>query len=283
MKNSTQYIEENKLDLRELFYVLKRKKKLISLVTVLFTLLALVYSFLIAKPIYEVKAVLEVGQIHEKPIDNINNIQQKLSYEYQVNVKGKKIELPRVKTISIEKKSDRIISIIIQGNNNDEAVAYIQTVIDKIERQYKEKTNAYINQQKELIKLTQHNIKENTTNLEQLKKELNNYKQKIISLKSKDAALAGIYALQIGQQETQLQQIRKYISTLNNKEQMLKFSITPLSMNPTHIIGNIETLDNPVKPKKKLIVIVAFLVGLMLSIFLAFFLEFVRRMKEEEK
>ena len=30
-------------------------------------------------------------------------------------------------------------------------------------------------------------------------------------------------------------------------------------MKPTHIVGEIETLEKPIKPKKKLIVIVAFI------------------------
>ena len=84
MQNNTQYIEEDKIDLRELFSVLKRRKKLIWSVMALFTLLALVYVF-IAKPVYEVKTMIEVGQIDAKPIDDINDIKQKLSYEYQVN------------------------------------------------------------------------------------------------------------------------------------------------------------------------------------------------------
>jgi len=37
-----------------------------------------------------------------------------------------------------------------------------------------------------------------------------------------------------------------------------------------------------VKPKKALIIIVAFITGLMFSIFLAFFLAFLRGLKEEK-
>ena len=281
--NNSQTIQNEVIDIRELFSVLKKRKKLIWSMTALFTILAIVYAFFIAKPVYEVKTMIEVGQIDAKPIDNINDIQQKLSYEYQVNVKGKKIELPRVRAISISKKSDNIISVIIHGNNNEEATKYIQTVISKIETQYKEKTNAYANSQKKLIKLTQQDIKENHTNLIQMKKELDDYSQKIISLKSEDAALAGIYVLQIAQQQVQLHELNKYISELKNKEQELKLSITPFMMEPTHIVGEIETLEKPIKPKKKIIVIVAFITGLMLSIFLAFFLEFLRGMKKEEK
>ena len=116
-----------------------------------------------------------------------------------------------------------------------------------------------------------------------MKKELDIYSQKIISLKSEDAALAGIYALQIGQKQSEVQNLKKYLSSLKNKEQNLKLSLTPLKMKPTHIVGEIETLEKPIKPKKKLIVIVAFITGLMLSVFLAFFLEFIKGMKEEEK
>ena len=156
------------------------------------------------------------------------------------------------------------------------------TIIAKIEMQYKEKTDAYTTSQKELIKLIQDDIKENSSSLVEMKKELDQYSQKIVSLKSEDAALAGIYALQIGQKQIQLQDLKKYLSELKNKEQKLKLSITPLMMKPTHIVGQIETLEKPIKPKKKLIVIVAFITGLMLSVFLAFFLEFIRGSREKK-
>jgi len=283
MNQEQQYIQQDTIDLRELFAVLKRRKKMIAGVTGVLTILALVYAFFVAKPVYEVKTMIEVGQIDKKPIDNAHNIQQKLSYDYQVNVKGKKIELPRVKAISIPKKSNSIFSLTVHSNTNDEGVQYIQTVINKIETDYKEKTDAYIENQKELIELTQEDIKENTASLTQMKQELDKYSQKIISLKSEDAALAGIYGLQIGQKQTQLQDLKKYISELKAKEQELKLSITPLKMKPTHIVGEIETLEKSIKPKKKLIVIVAFITGLMLSVFLAFFLEFIAGMRREEE
>ncbi len=249
--------------------------------TALFTLLALVYVF-VAKPVYEVKTMIEVGQIDAKPIDDINDIEQKLSYEYQVNIKGLKRELPLVKIISTAKKSKSILSLTVHANSNEDGIKYIKTVISKIETQYKEKTDAYTKSQKESINLIQLDIVENSTSLLEMKRELDEYSQKIISLKSEDAALAGIYALQIVQKQSQLIELQKYISALKNKEQELKLSITPLMMKATHIVGEIATMDKPIKPKKALIVIVAFITGLMLSVFLAFFLEFLRGMKKED-
>ena len=280
MQNTTQYRQDEKIDPKELFRVLKKRKNLIWFMTILFTLFSLVYIF-ISTPVYEVKAMIQIGQVDEKPIDDVNNIKQKLIHQYDVNSKDKR-ELPIVKAISVPKKSTNIFALNIHANNNEEGIKYIQTVINKIETEYQEKTDAYEKNQKELIKLTKADIEENIKSLQLMKKELSEYNHKIITLKSEDAALAGIYALQIGQKNTELQELKKYISTLKAKEQVLKLSISPLVMSSTHVVGEIETLENPIKPKKALILIAAFITGLMFSIFLAFFLEFLKGVRNEE-
>lgn len=282
MENNTQYINEDKIDLRELFSIFKKRKKLIWSVTTFFTLIALIYIVL-ARPTYEVKAMIEIGQINAEPIDNINDIHQKLIYEYKVDVKGIKRELPLVKAVSTHKKAENILYLSIHGNSNEEGIKYIQTVINKIETQYKEKIDAYEQSQHALIELIQKDINDNIMNLAAMKKELSTYNQKIISLKSEDAALAGIYALQIGQKETEFQALKKYISKLKNEKEKLNLSLTPLMIKPTQIVGEIEVLDKPIKPKKVLIVIVTFITGVMLSIFLILFLEFLSWMKKEEE
>ena len=275
-------IQEDTIDLRELFAILKRRKRMIWSVTIVLTTLAIVYAFFIAKPVYEIKSMIEIGQIDDKPIDDIEDIQQKLAYEYKVNSKGIKKELPLVKSVSASKNSKSILSLTIHANNNSEGIKYIQTVIHNIEAQYQKKTDAYITNQKELIKTIQNEITQNNNTLKKMQQEITEYSNKIITLKHEDAALAGIYAMQIGQQQTPLLDLKKFISELNAKAQELQLSLTPLKIKSTHIVGEIETLENPVKPKKILITIVAFITGLMLSVFLAFFLEFIAGMKKEE-
>ncbi len=90
MQNNTQYIEEDKIDLRELFFILKRRKKLIWSITTLFTLLALIYIF-ISKPVYEAKSMIRTAEIDNKPVENVNDLKQSLEYIYQVNIKNKKL------------------------------------------------------------------------------------------------------------------------------------------------------------------------------------------------
>ncbi len=91
MEQTNNNTQNDVIDLRELFSVLKRRKKLIGIVTGLLTVLAIVYAFFIAKPIYEVTGIMEIARIDKKPVKNINNLKQRLISLYDVARKGKKI------------------------------------------------------------------------------------------------------------------------------------------------------------------------------------------------
>ena len=277
MGNNTQYIQQDTIDLRELFTILKKRKKLIWSITGLFTLIAIAYTIM-AKPVYEVKSMIEIGQIDGKPLDNINDIKQKLSYKYKIGIQK---EFPRVETISIPRNSKSILAINIRGYSNDEAIIFIKTVISYIKSTYQDKIKAYISDQKELINNIQKDIQNTTKTLQFLTKELNNYSQHKLALQEKDPILSSINAIQIAQSQTQLVDLQNLISELRKTEQELKLSLSPLKMKLTKVVGEIEVLEDPIKPKKKLIIAVAFITGLMLSVFLVFFLELIGKKEED--
>ncbi|GIU00850.1 capsular polysaccharide biosynthesis protein [Sulfurovum sp. TSL6] len=202
MQNNTQYIQEDKIYLRELFSILKKRKKLILGVTVLFTLLAVIYAFN-AKAIYQGQALIEIGEVvnenqvvndnHQKTIislDNINNLKN-------IVIQAKKIDA------TVPKNTNNLLILTSNGSDIEEINIHIQTAIDYILQRHKDKIKLY--------------------------------------------------------------------KGSNAKVRM------------TQTIGNIIISDKPIKPKKMLITIVAFITGLMFSIFLAFFIEFLQGIKEEEK
>ena len=277
---NTQNIQNDVIDLKELFGVISKRKRLIYSITILITLLAIAYAYVLAKPIYQVQAMIEVGKINEIPLDTTNEIKTKLEYLYGVSSK-KKRDYPRVKSINVGKKSKSVFSVAVEGHNNKEAISFIDKMVKKIEGEYAEKVNNYIDTQKELITLTQFDIRNTTENLLKVQKTLENYNQKILNLSVQDAALAGIYTIQISQNQVQAQALQSRISTLKAKEYTIKLSISPLRIKQTHIVGEVEILDSPVKPKKLLIIIVTFITALMFSVFLAFFLEFLHGLKKE--
>lgn len=67
---------------------------------------------------------------------------------------------------------------------------------------------------------------------------------------------------------------------LKERIDKLNYDITEQNIKNSEVVGDFIVKDYPVKPKKKLIVVVAFVTGLILSIFLVFFLEFIRGTKE---
>ena len=104
-------IQNDVIDLKELFGVISKRKKLIYSITILITLLAIAYAYLLAKPVYQVQTMIEVGKINETPLDTtLMRLKQKLEYLYGVTSK-KKRDYPRVKSITVGKKSKSVFSM----------------------------------------------------------------------------------------------------------------------------------------------------------------------------
>jgi len=282
-----QKIHNDVIDLKKLFAVISKSKKLIYSITIFVTLLAIIYAYILAKPVYQVQAMVEIGKINagtkdESTLDDIVDLKQKLEYRYGTKSK-KERNYPRVKSISVVKNSKSIFSIAVEGRSNEEAVRLIDSIVKKVEMDYSDKVNMYIKTKKELISITQTDIKDTNKNLSKLQKTLENYNQKVINLSVQDAALAGIYTIQISQNQEREQELQSLLSELKEKEYTMKLSISPLRIKPTHIVGEVEVLERPIKPKKLLIVIVTFITSLMFSVFLVFFLSFLSGLKDEKK
>ncbi|WP_024787503.1 GNVR domain-containing protein [Lebetimonas sp. JH369] len=67
----------------------------------------------------------------------------------------------------------------------------------------------------------------------------------------------------------------------NLKNQIVQINLALKNTFAAKEIGKPLMFDHPIKPKKKLIIILAFITGFILSIFLAFFIEFIKGFKEE--
>lgn len=274
------------IDLRDLFQIISKRKKLIGIVTLLFIVGAGLYSFS-AKPIYQVQAMIEIGKLKagtkdEKALDDIEYVKQKLEYIYGVKSK-KKREYPIIKAIKGSKKAKSIFIVVVEGRSNKQAVQFIEKIVQKIEAEYRTKVSRYIKTQKDLIALKKMDIERSNKNLSEIKKSIENYNKKIMNIRTEDAALSGIYTIQISQNQTQIQDLQERISKLKSKVYDLQLSITTLRIKQTQIVGKVEILDKPVRPKKVLIMVVSFITGLLFSIFLVFLLNFIAIFRRTEK
>ncbi len=356
--NNSQTIQNDDIDLRELFIILKKRKKLIASVTVLLTLLALIYAFFIAKPVYEVKSNVQIGYIGEDLIVNANTLTKKLNLVFS-----------GVSSITSNKRLENFIEIKTQARSNEEALKKNKEVVKYIQDLYQEKIDHYIltknysirNSKREISDLGNFQAKDiEGIRLQQMQKiarideKIKFYKNiKLVSIKTKikfhteklkaftqavnalyqsskkisDAALLAISSMQmvhyqdlILNSQNQIEDLKIEREIIHNetivdlqreKESInhktireldkvntnfankkikleekilqLNYDMSKQNMNNSRVAGEHVVKNKPKKPKKKLIVIVAFITGLMLSVFLAFFLEFIGNMRKEEE
>jgi uncharacterized protein involved in exopolysaccharide biosynthesis len=265
-----QYIpcEEDEIDLKEIIKTILKYKKFILIFTFSITLIAAIYAFT-KTPIYEIKSNIQAGYINISKNSNTTNKQYFLSpYALKIYIESKfdKSKLPNTNypkvSASIIKNTD-ILSISIDDYSNQKAKNYLNTIIKSINSKEEKKIKLY---KKSIL-----------SQIEILKQQIANIKKqiKILNQNLKNIKDINIYQLT-------LSQINKYQDTIVNlklKITSLKENISPLNIIKTHIIGNIEQSPYPIKPKKKLIIIIAFITSLILSIFLIFFIEFIKGLK----
>lgn len=277
----TEYIQEEKIDLRKLWSALVRRKTMIFILTVSLTILAIAYVLLV-KPVYEVRAALELAQINKKPVLDQIDLKQKLEYIFETNARGRKVEFPIVSSVDLPKGTSNIIVLKAQGYDNTSALEKLHEIVDLVVTIQNEELKSYTSVQKQKLELTQADIVRNDAVVVEIESTIKDYKKTLLHISKKDAALAGIYAIEVGKKEKELNDLRSRVYAMQSKAQDIELSISPMKIKEVKIIGKLEKSDFPIKPRKKLIVAAAFFAGLLLSIFLTFLLEFIQGVKKEE-
>ncbi|WP_457596920.1 Wzz/FepE/Etk N-terminal domain-containing protein [Hydrogenimonas sp.] len=275
--------EEDEIDLRELWKTLKKRKRTIWLTTGAIFALALVYLFF-ATSIYEAKALIRIGSISGKPLENVQSLKFSLERDYHVNDKNIKRELPYVQSVSIPKKSNDLLDIIVYGKDNASATGLLEGVKESILRKHRGLIEDYVSLKKELMTTKEKELeyyKERLEALQERNEETQKLLQKAIDSQNLDqvAALSTV----LTDNMTNITTLNNAIESIQNAIHNIEVTLSPLNIKPTQIVGGIVTYDHPVKPKTKLILAVSLITGLMLGVFLAFFMEFIANAKESEE
>ncbi len=77
-------------------------------------------------------------------------------------------------------------------------------------------------------------------------------------------------------------EIQTIPNLVNQIDKLKMYTLEPY-LRETHILGDILSTGNPVKPNKKMVLAVSLVAGLMLGVFLVFFLEFLRGSKKDDE
>jgi LPS O-antigen subunit length determinant protein (WzzB/FepE family) len=137
--NQQRYIEEDEIDLRELFLTLWKKKVFIVLLTFIVTVSSILYvNFKPYEPVYQGKLLVEIGEVFNK-----NNDSQLIDYPGNL---VKIIEENLAKdglTSLIPRNTNNLIEISVNSKNKSNIKDTLTSAYDFIVNRHNEKTKLY--------------------------------------------------------------------------------------------------------------------------------------------
>ena len=306
-----QYIQEDEIDLKELFITIWKRKIFIVLFTFFVTLLAIIYAYN-KTPIYEVKSYIELGFIDNKIIEEPAILEQKLKVVFGIdnNMMNNNPEEGIISSISQTKNIKNFLEIKTEAISNEiaiaknkEVLAYTQNLYNpKIENSKSLINNEILNIERQIdffenekIKMLNESIILSNSNLEKYNKEITElYKSNINTNDKTSSMIASVQIInyqnliinlqnQINSIEIEKQQIIKNIlPKMKASLDEIKFKLSEQNISNTRLVGDYIVNEYPSKPKKLLIIVVSFITGFIFSIFIVFFIQFVDNFRKEE-
>ena len=299
-------IQEDEIDLKELFKTIWAKKIFIVIFTLVVTILAGFYAYS-KTPIYEAKALLEIGEYKKNPVDDAVALEKKLSTIFIDMEKNLKDKTSEISNISVVKGLKNFLEIKSESTSNEEAKNEILKVLTFVQNEH-EKILDDIKKQKEMelrnidlqisdiksksVDLIDKKIENNIKNLKSLEEQLKQIDENLKKIDTLNPSLAALKLMEkrditnsintITIQNFELESKKDELLTttlykLEESKKIIELSLLPHNYKNTQIVGEIMTNDFPTKPKKKLIVAVAFVTGFIISIFLVFLFNFIKQ------
>ncbi|OCL96484.1 Wzz/FepE/Etk N-terminal domain-containing protein [Aliarcobacter thereius] len=254
------YIQEDEIDLRELFKIIWDKKNFIILFTLVVTILAGIYAYS-KTPIYEAKSIVRIGYIGEQIVEPSNIIEQKLKIIFNVD-NPQDSEEAIVTKIAVVKNVQNFIEISTESFSNEQAINKNKEVIEFLQKEYKHKIDEFILKTNINIKNIEDKIKY-ALDVEKidLQKNINKIKeQKLVRVEKeidllKNVELKAINKkLEFNQQKLKEYQndanrISKQISNDNTQNMLMSIQL----LNTQNLILNIQnTIENLIKERENL-------------------------------
>ncbi|MCT7563760.1 Wzz/FepE/Etk N-terminal domain-containing protein [Aliarcobacter butzleri] len=334
------YLQEDEIDLKELFKTIWSYKKFILIFTFIVTVLSIIYVSL-KTPIYQVKSVIKIGSIADIPLENSNILEKNIRVIFGLDNNSFSIKEDEgiVTDINIIKNATSLLEVTTEAFTNEKAILKQYEVLEYLQDEYKYKidefifkTNLniknlegqikYINEVKKVQKeenidflnrvdlvLIENKLNFNREKLSQYQENINN----ILKKRSSNDTQNMLSAMEILNYQSLILNLQNQIENLNKEKQNIlvdkipnikreleynikneledilnrieleKLKLTNKIAKNSEFVGSILVNEHPIKPKKSLIVVVSFVTGFILSIFLVFFIQFVNNIKKEEK
>ncbi len=287
-------VYEDEIDLRELFLIIWENKFFIILLTVLSVILASVYAYY-KKPVFESKAAFEIGIVNKEVLVKPNILKKEIEVVFDVEEnKGFEENKAIVHDVEITNNIDNILTVTTRGLSKADAKQMLENVLKYVKTKYKYKVTDNIEILEERAKQMKKELASINSRIDIYSDKIKKYEQNIKIINKKrvhNEAQKTLFALEELNNQRLIQSLQDKIEALQLQKQEIrniqlkrvKLEMTEPYTRNTKVLGTIEVSEDPVAPNKKLIIVVAFVTGIILSVFLIFLKEFIKGFKDYTK
>ncbi|WP_457678773.1 Wzz/FepE/Etk N-terminal domain-containing protein [Thermovibrio sp.] len=270
-QNSCEYTYEDEIDLYELYLVLKKRKWVILITVLLFILGALAYVF-VKTPLYEIKHTYSVYPKLPKPVfDNLPyQVKSSISVlsDYLDNKNYKAIasllsisydDARRIDSFSVDtSRKGAVFSLIVKSTK--------PSLLPKLDKAL----FSYVKERPSIKKVRESYLSTLKAQLKTIEENIGKVK-KIVGRVENSLMKGNIKVLGFNPVSVETELLKLEAQELSLKEEVKNFSL----------FNSVSTYfpKEPVEPKVKLILAVSFVSGLFFGIFLAFFFEWIDKVK----
>ena len=267
------YYQDQEIDLVDLWLVLRRRRAVFFGI-VLAALATAIALIIFMPPVYESRAVLQIGQVGgvgkeggAMLVEPPGVLVERLNEEYRVNDKSEgKREFPLIASVTLNKGQQDIVTITARAHSINDAQRYLTTVIGKVQREHEQWLQEAVKQQHTRLDV----LGDRMTLSHQHMQALN---ESIARLKVSDPLQAAVL----------LQEKSKFLQELPSMEQeqaLLNLSLSRLQTVPTRFLREPTTPISPERPRPVLYLSLALIIGVMFGAMAVFTTEFVTNARQ---
>jgi len=297
MRESDHPISDDEIDLVQLVMILLKRKWMIIAVTVLLTISAAGITMTLPK-VYAVSAIFELARDAEgKQVENPQTIKENIvsgAYDRSIIEElNLKIEDLPIFKVMVPEQTD-LVKVVVGSSEPEKAARILDALLRNIKRgidSQLEIKKKFLQNDLKSAEITKKLLPKQVAQLEKLAvatdlkiSDMENIRKKSMAGDTSNSMVILLSLNEIQNKQVFLNELYGKIAKLRQKDELAVVDISNKRLKLTNLKGFsvrkfTEISDKPIKPKKKLIVALALVLGLMAGVMLAFWAEFMVKVR----
>jgi len=277
MTTTNSNIPENEID--KLLNIVKEYRVMIVILTLLFTISAGVYALFVHKPIYQATALIQLGKENTFVVEDENTLREKLIATYRIYTDPNQ-PLPRITDVMRPKYSKALIQLTAQGRDKESLKQMLTQKLSELQKEHNTTITKYINDQTKRLNSTTNVIKRSKIEIQKLKEASAKDEERLQTLQDSELAQLSILTVKIVKNEAYITRLEDKIDIYAKRERDLKQTLLANRTLHTDLVDRIDVHSKPITPSKSIIIVVGFVSGLLLGVFIAIFMSLLRSRRE---